>query len=481
MLRDTINKSGSGMHHRVRSVHFIGIGGVGMSGIAEVLVSQGFKVSGSDLNQSAATDRLIKLGVNIFFGHQASQVENVDVVVVSSAIDKSNPEINRAQHNKTPVIPRAEMLGELMRFRRGIAVAGTHGKTTTTSLLASIFTSAKMDPTFVIGGILNSSRSNAKLGEGGFLIAEADESDGSFLLLQPEVAVVTNIDKDHLESYGGDFEKLKQAFVEFLHHLPFYGLAVLCVDDPVVESIVPEIARRVISYGESEIADVRLLSRELDGMQQTLKISALEYGIKEMKVCLNMPGLHNALNALAAVAIGLEYGLDQQAVAQGLEEFGGVGRRFSVHGEFPCQQGSVLLMDDYGHHPSEVKATIQTMRSVWPEKRLLMVFQPHRYSRTRDLFDAFSQVLSEVDVLVLTDVYSAGEPVIPGAESIDLARSIRARGKIDPIVVNSIADVADLLSTIAVGNDVLLLQGAGDIGQLVNQLKSSQSILGGCS
>ena len=456
---------------RIRRIHFVGIGGVGMCGIAEVLLNLGYEVSGSDLKESASTERLQSFGAQIFIGHQAGNVAGADVLVVSSAINSANPEVALALEQRIPVVPRAEMLAELMRYRHGIAVAGTHGKTTTTSLLASVFAAGGLDPTFVIGGRLTAAGTNAQLGSSRYLIAEADESDASFLHLQPMVAVVTNIDADHMSTYGGDFGKLKKTFVEFLHNLPFYGLAVLCVDDPVVREIIPQIGRPTTTYGFSEDADVRAINVRQEGMRTYFTV--LRDGCESLDVSVHMPGNHNVLNALATIAIATDEGIDDEAIVQGLAEFAGVGRRFQVYGNLPVDGGSVMLVDDYGHHPREVAAVIKAVRGGWPERRLVMVYQPHRYSRTRDLYDDFVQVLGESNVLLLMEVYPAGEEPIPGADSRQLCHSIRQRGQLDPIYVERGVDLAPLVKPLLRAGDILLCQGAGDIGGLAPQLLKS--------
>jgi UDP-N-acetylmuramate--alanine ligase len=446
-----------------RCVHFIGIGGAGMSGIAEVLLTLGYQVRGSDSSSSAVVQRLRELGAEVFIGHHAEHVGAADVVVSSSAISQDNPEIVAAKAARIPVVPRAEMLAELMRFRRGIAVAGTHGKTTTTSLTASVLAAGGLDPTFVIGGLLNSAGTNAKLGSGDWLVAEADESDGSFLLLQPLLAVVTNIDADHLENYGGSFDTLKRAFSEFLHHLPFYGLAVLCTDDPVVAEIAATLPRSVLRYGLKEGADVRAtnLRQERGQMHFILHLP----GKIAIPVTLNLPGAHNVLNACAAAAVGLQLGVSEAAIARALKQFKGVGRRFNVRGELALDQGQALFVDDYGHHPRELKAVIEAARGGWPERRLVVAFQPHRYSRTRDLIEDFAEVLSTVDALVLTEVYAAGEAPISGADGRALARAVRARGRVEPVFAASSAELVKVLPGVLKADDLLLLMGAGDIGQ----------------
>ena len=459
---------------RIRNIHFVGIGGAGMSGIAEVLANQGYVVSGSDINENDVTRRLQSLGIRVFTGHHESQVDGIDVVVSSSAVDETNPEVSAAIAQRIPVVRRAEMLGELMRYRHGIAVAGTHGKTTTTSLIASVLAAADMDPTFVIGGLLNSAGCNAKLGESRYFVAEADESDASFIHLQPMVSVITNIDADHMETYGGDFNKLKQIFIEFLHNLPFYGQAVVCGDDPVVQDVLPRISRTTITYGFNENNDYRAEGLSQRESSSSFTVSRPD-GRPDLLVNLNLPGRHNVLNATAAIAVATEEGVSDKAIKAGLESFEGVGRRFQVYGEYILSEGadSTMLVDDYGHHPREVAATIDAIRSGWPHRRLLMIYQPHRYTRTRDLFEDFVDVLSTVDQLVLLEVYSAGEELIQGAEGRTLSRSIRTRGAVDPIFVEDISDVPHVLTDIVRPGDIVLTQGAGSVGFLAKQLADS--------
>ena len=458
---------------RIRQIHFVGIGGAGMCGIAEVLLNMGYVISGSDIKSTRVTQRLQQLGAKIFIGHTATNITGVDVVVASSAIDKENPEIAAAMESRIPIVPRAEMLAELMRYRHGIAVAGTHGKTTTTSLIASIFAEAGLDPTFVIGGLLNSARSNARLGESRFLIAEADESDASFLHLQPMISIVTNIEADHMATYGGDFNRLKKTFVDFLHNLPFYGIAVLCIDDPVVREIIPRISRAVLTYGFSEDADFRIVNLDKKGLQTAFTV--LRPGdYNDLDVTLNMPGVHNVLNATAAVAVATDENIADIAILRGLQGFQGVGRRFQRYGDFPVADGLVSLVDDYGHHPTEVAATIAAVRQSWPERRLLMVYQPHRYTRTKDLYEDFVQVLSTVDALILLEVYAAGEPPIPGADSRSLCGTIRQLGKVDPIFVDDNQKLPEILQGIMQPGDILLTQGAGNVGQIAVELAANQ-------
>jgi UDP-N-acetylmuramate--alanine ligase len=454
---------------RISRIHFIGIGGVGMCGIAEVLLNQGYKISGSDIKSSATTQRLEKLGMDIFIGHEAQNIDGVDVVVVSTAVNEENPEVKAARSLRTPIVRRAEMLAELMRYRHGIAVAGTHGKTTTTSLLASIFAEGELDPTFVIGGRLNSAGTNAKMGTSRYLVAEADESDASFLHLQPMVSIVTNIDADHMETYENDFSRLKKTFVEFLHNLPFYGLAVMCIDDPVVCEILPDVSRPVLTYGVSDDADFRAENIRQDGMCTRFTVKR-PGNLADLEVSLNMPGHHNMLNALAAIAVASDEGIADEAICGALAKFEGVGRRFQVLGDVPVSGGEAMLVDDYGHHPREVNAVVKAIQEGWPEKRLVMIYQPHRYSRTRDLYEDFVEVLSEVDVLLLLEVYAAGEEPIAGADSRSLCRSIRQRGRVDPVFVSDKDQVAEVLKDILQPGDLLLTQGAGDITALAHQL-----------
>ncbi|MGL4957843.1 MAG: UDP-N-acetylmuramate--L-alanine ligase, partial [Plesiomonas sp.] len=411
---------------RVSRIHFVGIGGAGMGGIAEVLANEGYQISGSDIAENAVTQRLRNLGAEIFLQHSADNVISASVVVVSTAIKSDNPEVAAAREARIPVIRRAEMLAELMRFRHGVAIAGTHGKTTTTALVSGIFAEAGRDPTFVNGGLVKSTGTNARLGASRYLIAEADESDASFLHLQPMVAVVTNIEADHMETYKGSFENLKQTFIDFLHNLPFYGLAVMCIDDPVVRELLPRIGRHIVTYGFSDDADIKICEYKQQGAQGHFVIC--RSGREALQVKLNMPGRHNALNAAAAIAVATEDGIDDEAIVRALESFQGTGRRFDCLGEFNVNGGDVMLVDDYGHHPSEVDVTIKAARAGWPERRLVMIFQPHRYTRTRDLYEDFASVLSQVDVLLMLDVYAAGENLIEGADSRSLCRTIRSRG-----------------------------------------------------
>lgn len=457
---------------RIKHIHFVGIGGAGMGGIAEVLLNEGYAISGSDRQANAMTHRLQNLGATIYFGHLASNIEHANVVVVSSAIDHTNPEISAAKDNRIPVIRRAEMLAELMRFRHGIAVAGTHGKTTTTSLISTIFAEAQLDPTFVIGGLLNSAGTNARLGDSQYLIAEADESDASFVHLQPMVSVVTNIEADHMETYQGDFQKMQDTYVDFLHNLPFYGLAVICIDDPVIQKLLPKIGRKYMTYGVSEVADVRAVNIQLGFNQSTFDV--LRQNLPALTVTVNIPGQHNVLNALAAIAVASDEGIEDTFITQALAEFSGIGRRFEFLGDYATSKGQAILIDDYGHHPTEVAATIAVARNNWPDRRLVMAYQPHRYTRTRDLYEDFVKVLSQVDVLLLLEVYPAGEEPIDGADSRSLCRSIRQRGQLEPIHVSDIAELPVLLADSLTDQDIVLTQGAGNIGQIAKFLQTSK-------
>jgi len=456
---------------RIHTIHFIGIGGAGMCGIAEVLLNQGYRITGSDIRSSQVTQRLEGLGVRVDIGHQADNIRDADVVVYSSAIEPTNPELGAARAAGKPVIPRAEMLAELMRYRHAVAIAGTHGKTTTTSLVASIFAEAGLDPTFVIGGRLNSAGANAGLGESRYLVAEADESDVSFLHLQPMVTVVTNIEADHMSAYDGDFEKLKRYFLEFLHNLPFYGLAVMCVDDPVVAGILPRVSRPVLTYGFSRHADFRISDLRQQQRYTEFRVHRPD-GLPALDVSLNIPGRHNALNATAAIVVATDEGIPDEHIRGALNGFQGVGRRFEIQGTYPVRRGEVMLLDDYGHHPSEVRATIEALRSGWPGARLVMIYQPHRYSRTKDLYDDFVKVLSDVDVLLMLDVYPAGETRIPGADARSLCGSIRQRGKIDPIYVEDQEEIRHVLGDVLRDGDIVITQGAGSVGALARKLGS---------
>ncbi|MBT8119972.1 MAG: UDP-N-acetylmuramate--L-alanine ligase [Gammaproteobacteria bacterium] len=457
---------------RIRRVHFVGIGGAGMSGIADVMNTLGYQVSGSDVASNAVTEQLKNSGVKVYHSHSVENVSDVDVVVTSTAISRENVEVEAAIAKRIPVVPRAEMLAELMRFSHGIAVAGTHGKTTTTSLVTSVLAESGLDPTYVIGGKLNSSAKHARLGQGKYLVAEADESDASFLYLQPMMSIVTNIDADHLPTYGGDFARLKQTFVEFLHHLPFYGLAVVCVDDAEVRSLLPEITRPVIRYGIEFNADVRASNIRYLGSRTTFDV-ILPEAESTIEITLNMPGRHNVLNALAAICVGYELGVSSEHMQSALAKFEGIGRRMHMYGEAKIAQGSVTLVDDYAHHPTEVAATLSATRNAWPEKRLVAIFQPHRYTRTRDLFEDFSQVLAECDVLLLTEVYAAGEELIAGADTRALCAAIRARGKANPIFVEDVEKLDESLRSVLQDGDLVLTMGAGSIGKVASQLKQS--------
>ncbi|MDD6178169.1 MAG: UDP-N-acetylmuramate--L-alanine ligase [Succinivibrionaceae bacterium] len=450
--------------HKVKRIHFVGIGGSGMNGIAEVLANEGYIITGSDIAESTTVDHLRSLGIKVSIGHRAENVDGADVVVLSTAIKADNPERLKAIELHIPIVRRAEMLAELMRYRFGIAVAGTHGKTTTTSLIASIYAQAKRDPTFVIGGLLNSAQVNARLGSSKYLIAEADESDASFLHLQPMCSVVTNIEADHMDTYGGDFEKLKDTFVEFLHNLPFYGVAVVCKDDPVIKSLLTRIGRKTITYGSTEDCDVMLFDFKQTGASSSFKVRRKDGSI--LNISLNLPGYHMALNACAAIAVASEDDIPDDAIVNALSSFSGVGRRFEQYGPYHTKKGEVLLVDDYGHHPSEVKATIKAVRNGWPNKRLVMIFQPHRFTRTRDCFEEFLDVLALVDELILMDVYPAGEAPIVGADSRSLCRSLRLRGALEPYFASSIEMVSRIVADVIKDGDILLTQGAGNVGKI---------------
>ncbi|MBL3598308.1 MAG: UDP-N-acetylmuramate--L-alanine ligase [gamma proteobacterium endosymbiont of Lamellibrachia anaximandri] len=454
---------------RMRRIHFVGIGGAGMSGIAEVMVNLDYAVSGSDQRESAVTRRLAGLGAQIFIGHAAEQVRDCDAVVISSAVKADNPEVQAAREWRIPVVPRAEMLAEIMRFHYGIAVAGTHGKTTTTSLVASVLGEAGLDPTFVIGGRLNSAGANARLGEGDYLVAEADESDASFLYLQPMLAVVTNIDADHMSTYGGEFDRLRGAFLEFLHHLPFYGLAVLCIDDAEVRGLLPEITRRVRTYGFSEDADVRAVEVTQEGAITSFGLECEGWN-QALRVTLNMPGRHNVLNALAAITVALELGVEEASIQRALQNFQGIGRRFQTGGDCLVGNDRVMFVDDYAHHPSEIAATLAAVRAGWPERRLVLSFQPHRYTRTQEQFEDFVQVLSQTDVLLLTEVYAAGEAPIQGADGRALSRAVRMRGQVDPVFVEPLEELPEVLSGLLQEGDIVLTLGAGSIGAIAADL-----------
>lgn len=460
---------------RIKRIHFVGIGGAGMSGIAEVLINQGYQISGSDLRESTTVDRLRKMGATIHIGHHMKNVDGSDVIVSSTAVDNDNPEIVSAREQRVPIVRRAEMLAELMRYRHGIAVAGTHGKTTTTTMVSSVLGAAGLDPTFVVGGLVNSAGSNAKLGKSRYFVAEADESDASFLHLQPLVAVITNIDADHMDTYEGDFSRLKKTFMDFAHNLPFYGLVVACGDDSVVQELLPDISRQVITYGFDESNDYYAVDVQQKTMKTTFTVKSPRYLNDEaLTITLNMPGKHNVLNAMAAIAIAVDENVSLEDIKQGLENFQGVGRRFEVYGEYAVENGTAMLVDDYGHHPREVDATIQAVRDGWPDRRLVMVYQPHRYTRTRDLYEDFVEVLSKVDLLILLDVYSAGEEPIPGADGRYLSRSIRNRGKVDPVFVEGVDGVPEIIKEQAQAGDIIITQGAGNVGGLASQLAKRQ-------
>ena len=457
------------MKHKVRRLHFVGIGGAGMSGIAEVLVNLGYQVSGSDLAANAATRRLAGLGARIFIHHRPEHIEGADALVVSSAVSEDNPELVAARERRIPIVPRALMLAELMRLKRGIAIAGTHGKTTTTSLVASVLAEGGLDPTFVIGGRLNAAGSHARLGSGDFIVVEADESDASFLHLQPVVAVVTNIDADHMDTYGQDFGRLKQAFVQFLQNLPFYGAAILCGDDPNVRDILPLVSKPVLTYGTAADCAIRAEALAHDGAR--MRFRARRAGGRALDVLLNLPGRHNVLNALAAIAVADEIGVREDAIVKALAEFRGVGRRFQNHGEVALEAGGAFtLIDDYGHHPAEMAATLQAARGAFEGRRLVLAFQPHRYTRTRDLFEDFVKVLSSADVLLLAEVYAAGEPPVVAADARSLARAVRVAGQVEPVYVEDIGDMPAAIRRIARDGDVVLTMGAGSIGNVPAQL-----------
>jgi UDP-N-acetylmuramate--alanine ligase len=460
---------------RIHTIHFVGIGGAGMAGIAEVLLNLGYSVRGSDLKLTSVTERLRSLGAQVGEGHSAANLGEADVVVVSSAVAADNPEVLAAHARRIPVVRRAEMLAELMRFRYGIAIAGTHGKTTTTSLIASVLAEGGVDPTFVIGGRLASANSNAKLGLGKYLVAEADESDASFLHLQPMIAVVTNIDADHLGSYEGDLGRLKQGFLEFLNNLPFYGLAVLCSDDDNTRELIPQLGRRVASYGFGERADIRAFDVERLGLRSRFKVVSKERPTP-LTVEVNLAGLHNVLNSLAAVAVAAELEIADSALQRALAEFSGVDRRLQVNGTVTTAAGRVTFVDDYGHHPTELAATIAAARGAWPNRRLVVVFQPHRYTRTQALLDDFAQVLSSVDALVLTNVYSAGETPLAGADGKSLARAVRVRGAVEPIFIEELGELPDVLAQVLRADDVVLTLGAGSIGAIAQTLPRALAV-----
>ena len=455
---------------RISRIHLVGIGGSGMGGIAEVLLSLGYEVQGSDLKSNSVTERLVRLGVKVFIGHSADHLGKSDVVVVSSAVNRENPEVAAALAKRIPVVARAEMLAELMRFRYSIAVAGTHGKTTTTSLVASVLAEAGLDPTFVIGGRLKSADSNARLGAGRYLVAEADESDASFMHLQPMIAIVTNIDNDHLATHDGDFARLKQSFVDFLHNLPFYGLAVLCADDEHVRSILDSVARPIVTYGFGEGADVRAVNVQRLGLQSRFEVHRA--GHTPLTVTINLPGRHNVQNCLAALAVATELEVSDAAIQRAFANFQGIERRLQQLGEIQWRGGRALIVDDYGHHPTEVAATLEAARQGWPQRRLVLVFQPHRYTRTRDLLDDFGRTLSECDVLLVTEVYAAGEAPIAGADGRAICRAVRSRGLVEPIFVESVDDLAESLRAVLQDGDLVLTMGAGNLGAVAQDLKS---------
>ena len=448
---------------RIHCVHFVGIGGSGMSGIAEVMLSLGYAVQGSDLKPNKQTKRLEKQGATVFIGHASDNIRDADAVVVSSAVDETNPEVAAAREQLMPVVSRAEMLAELMRFRYSVAVAGTHGKTTTTSLIASVLAEGGLDPTFVIGGRLKSADANARLGQGDYLVAEADESDASFVHLKPMLAVVTNIDADHMSTYDGDIGKLKSSFIEFLHNLPFYGLAVVCSDDAGVNDVLGDIGRSVTTYGTNDEADVRATNVAFSAATTNFDV-ARKGNDAELHVKLQLPGMHNVRNALAAIAVADELQIGDEAVVKALQEFEGIDRRFQRMGDIKTTAGTVMLVDDYGHHPTEIAATLSAAKSGWPDKRVVLVFQPHRFSRTRDLMDDFATVLSDADVLVLLDVYAAGEDPIAGADGRAIARAVRTRGAVEPVFVESLDDLQPVLLDLLEDGDLVLTMGAGDIG-----------------
>lgn len=457
---------------RVRHIHFVGIGGAGMGGIAEVLKNIGYEVTGSDIKQSAITERLESLGVPVTIGHAAENISDTDVVVVTSAIDERNEELIAARNKRVPVVQRAEMLAELMRFSQGIAIAGTHGKTTTTSLVASVLAEGGLDPTYVIGGLLNSSGTHARLGTGKYIVAEADESDASFLHLYPVFAVITNIDADHLDAYAGDFENLRHNFIEFLHQLPFYGLAILCVDDEGVRKILPEVTKPVVTYGLDFEADYNAELIRQENTKTWFKVSHKD-NKDWLEIELNLPGKHNLLNALASIAIAHELGVSDEDIVKALSHFQGISRRCHVRGDVKLSHKHITLIDDYAHHPTEIEAIFEAIKSGWPDRRLVVIYQPHRFTRLRDLFEDFSHVLSSVDCLLVLDVYPAGEEHITGADSRSLCRAIRSRGLVEPVFVEDKETVLDVLSSLLEENDLLLTLGAGDIGTLSKQLYSN--------
>ncbi|MHA7840841.1 MAG: UDP-N-acetylmuramate--L-alanine ligase [Gammaproteobacteria bacterium] len=464
--------------HRVQHIHLVGIGGAGMGGIAEILLSLGFTVSGSDQSANGLTRRLAQAGATIFLGHAAHHLTKAQLVVISTAIQEDNPEVIAAKQQGIPVLHRAAMLGELMRLRQGIAVAGTHGKTTTTSLVASLLMQGGLDPTFVIGGLLNSAGTNAKVGGGECFVAEADESDASFLYLKPWMAVVTNIDMDHLTTYSNDFSRLQETFLEFLHHLPFYGLAILCIDDPIVKQLAPSVARSQLTYGFDENADIRAIDFRQKGLKSYFSVKRPGHS-SDLNVTLNMAGKHNVQNALAAIAVATDLGISDAAIVEGLAQFAGIGRRMQLYGDVTLSPagGNALLIDDYGHHPREVAATIEAVRHAYPDRRLVVTYQPHRYSRTKALFDDFATVLSDVDALLLLEVHPAGEAPIAGADGYSLCRAIRSHGKVDPIFVEKLGDLPNVLSATLQDGDILLTQGAGSVGMVAPHFVSANMSL----
>jgi UDP-N-acetylmuramate--alanine ligase len=461
------------MKHKVRQIHFVGIGGSGMSGIAEVLLNLNYQISGSDLSSNGATKRLQQMGATVYVGHDASHIVGADVIVTSTAVQPNNPEVLAARNQRIPVVPRALMLAELMKLKQGVAIAGTHGKTTTTSLVASILAEGGLDPTFVIGGRLNSAGANAQLGSGDLIVVEADESDASFLNLSPMIAVITNIDADHMETYGHDFARLKQAFIEFTQRLPFYGAAVVCVDDPNVRDILPFISKPVLRYGLGEEAQVRAVDVRAQGAQMLFTVQRINGSIRSLPVVLNTPGVHNVLNALAAIAVADELGVGDEAIVAALAKFGGVGRRFQRYGDIALMQGAghFTLIDDYGHHPAEMAATISAARGAFPGRRLVLAFQPHRFTRTRDLFEDFVKVLGSADSVLLADVYSAGEAPIVAADGRSLARAVRVGGKVEPVFVEDIAQMPQVVMAHAQDGDVVITMGAGSIGGVSARIK----------
>jgi UDP-N-acetylmuramate--alanine ligase len=466
----------TGRMRRIHRIHFVGIGGSGMGGIAEVLLNLGYEVQGSDLKQNAVTQRLARLGARVMIGHAAANVACADVLVVSSAVQADNPEVVEAKLRRVPIVQRAQMLGELMRFRYAIAVAGTHGKTTTTSMVASILAEGGLDPTFVIGGRLKAADCNARLGTGKYLVAEADESDASFMHLQPMIAIVTNVDNDHLGTHEGDFERLKQSFVDFLHNLPFYGLAVVCADDHHASSLLPRIARPVVTYGIDADADVRAVNITCDGMQTRFDVQ-LRGADAPIAVRLNLPGRHNVLNSLAAIAVALELEVSHAAIQSALAAFHGVDRRLQQYGEVQTAVGRLTLIDDYGHHPTELAATLEAIRQGWPNRRILLAFQPHRYTRTRDLLDDFARVLASVDALIVTEVYAAGEAPIAGADGKAICRAIRSHGRVEPVLIEKIDELPRALIQIARDGDVVVTMGAGSIGAMAGELPAQLAAL----